>query len=102
MKKIFIPLLILYVFISLLLSKNNFVGDEGRYVHFAENILKGYYANPDLKPGFLWNGPGYPIVLSPLVFLKAPVLLPRLLNSLILFISIIFFIKYYFNFSIQQ
>ena len=77
----------------MILSKNDFVGDESRYIQFAENLVKGYYANPDLKPGFLWNGPGYPIVLSPLVFLKAPVFLPRLLNSFILFISILFFYK---------
>ena len=90
---VFLPLLIIYLFLTLLLSKNSFQGDEGRYVSFSENIINGHYANSDLKPGFLWNGPGYPIILTPFTYFKVPLIYPKILNSLFLFVGVIFLYK---------
>ena len=84
------PLLIIYVLISTFFSENTFQGDEGRYIRFAENLLNGYYAIPGLRPGFLWNGPGYPIIISPFIYFKAPLIIIKLLNSVFLFIGVIF------------
>jgi hypothetical protein len=41
------------------------VGDEWRYLHYANNLLQGYYSPRDRV--FLWNGPIYPLVLTPFV-----------------------------------
>ena len=68
---VFTPLLVAYAIISFFFSENILVADEGRYLNFSENILNGFYANPDLKPGFLWCGPGYPIILLLFTLLKA-------------------------------
>ncbi|MDG2492814.1 MAG: hypothetical protein P8M60_08675 [Flavobacteriaceae bacterium] len=90
---VFLPLLIIYLFLTLFLSKDNLQGDERRYISFSENIINGYYANRDLKPGFLWNGPGYPIILTPFTFFKSSLIYPKILNSLFLFFGVIFIYK---------
>jgi hypothetical protein len=39
--------------------------DEWRYFYYADNLLHGYFSpRPRV---FLWNGPGYPAVLTPFV-----------------------------------
>jgi hypothetical protein len=53
----------IYSFVHLkYLSSNNYLaGDEGRYLDFANNLIKGFYTNtsdPDL-----WYGPGFPIYI---------------------------------------
>jgi hypothetical protein len=40
-------------------------GDEWRYVYYARNLLHGFFSPRDRV--FLWNGPGYPILLMPFV-----------------------------------
>ena len=77
----FFPLLLILLSITFLLSENVLQGDEGKYLKFSENLLNGHYANSDLKPGFLWNGPGYPIILTPFTYFKSPLIYPKILNS---------------------
>ena len=89
----FLPLLILYVGVTLVFNDSHFKGDEGRYINFTQNLLKGYYANPDTKSGFLWNGPGYPIILVPFVYFKLPLIFPKLLNTLLVFVGVVFLYK---------
>ena len=89
----FIPLFVIYISITLIFSQITFQGDESRYISFAENLLNGYYAKPGLKPGFLWNGPGYPIIISPFIYFKAPLIIIKLLNSVFLFIGVVFLYK---------
>ena len=84
----FIPLLFFYLIVTVFLNKNELVGDEGRYLMFAQNLLDGYYAVPGLKPGFLWNGPGYPLILAPFLKLKAGFLVLRVLNAFFLFVGV--------------
>ena len=83
------PLLIVYVVIVLVGSSNLFSGDEGRYVMYAKNLAKGYYSPPD--DVYLWNGPGYPLVLLPFILLKLPWITAKLLNPLFLFGAVIYF-----------
>jgi len=40
-------------------------GDEWRYIYYANNLLHGYFSPTDRI--FLWNGPGYPLILVPFV-----------------------------------
>ena len=84
-----LPLLFYYGIVILIFSSSNFWGDEGRYVMYANNLLNGHYS--PLDDIYLWNGPGYPIVLIPFVFFKLPWLTAKLLNALFLFLSILYF-----------
>jgi hypothetical protein len=40
-------------------------GDEWRYLTYADNLLHGFFSPHDRV--FLWNGPGYPLLLAPFV-----------------------------------
>jgi hypothetical protein len=58
------------------------IEDECRYISFAENLLNGFYSPP--APNInLWSGPGFPIILMPLVSLHAERSILILLNVLI-------------------
>lgn len=83
-----IPFLLLYLIICIVFAKNVLVGDEGRYLWFANNLLSGFYSPP--YPDFnLWNGPGYPTFLAPFIFLKLPLIALRLLNGFLLYFSLV-------------
>jgi hypothetical protein len=56
------PLLAVYVAVTLGNWPSQWVADEGRYLQFADNLGQGRYALPG--DDFLWNGPGYPLVLA--------------------------------------
>lgn len=58
---------------------------------YAKNLLNGHYS--PRGEIFLWNGPGYPIVLMPFIKLKVPWLAAKLLNPLFLFIAILYFYR---------
>jgi hypothetical protein len=77
---LFAGVLLLQAALVLFVPSAEFFGDESRYVKFAENLLDGYYtpaSDPDLT-----NGPGYPLVLVPLVAVDAPLVVMRLTNAL--------------------
>lgn len=86
------PFLLLYLILCILLDQNILIGDEERYLLFANNLLNGFYSlpYPDIN---LWNGPGYPALLAPFIFLKFPLLALRLLNAFLLYFSLIFSYK---------
>ncbi len=56
--------------------------DEDRFVACADHLLHGYYADPGTK--FIWNGPGYPLVLVPFRWLHVPLLWAKMLNAFFL------------------
>jgi len=56
------PLLAIYLGVTLWSWPQGWVADEGRYLQFAANLCQGRYALAD--DNFLWNGPGYPLVLA--------------------------------------
>ena len=94
----FLPLLLLYVLITITASTASFQGDEGRYIMFATNLSNGYYSPQNEV--YLWNGPGYPIVLLPFVMLGLPWIAAKLLNCFFLFGAIIYFyhtLRFYFQ-----
>ncbi len=84
-----LPLLALYVLFGVLNNKAALRADEPRYLVYAHNILKGYFASPESL--MFWNGPGYPLYLAPFVAWKAPLLVPRLGNALFLYFGMVYF-----------
>ena len=40
-------------------------GDEWRYLYYADNLIHGFYSPRERV--FLWNGPGYPLLIVPFV-----------------------------------
>jgi 4-amino-4-deoxy-L-arabinose transferase-like glycosyltransferase len=89
---IFFPFFLLFVIIILKLATNQFQGDEKRYYDFANNIINGFYspASPNIN---LWNGPGYPLFLVPFVYFETPLIVIKLANALLQYISIILVFK---------
>ncbi len=89
---LFFPFLILYIILILIFAKNENFGDEIRYITYAENLTHGFYSPP--YPYIdLGNGPGYPLLISPLVALNAPLILIKLMNAIFLYFSIVFLFK---------
>lgn len=89
---LFLPFLFLYLIIIILFSKDILVGDEGRHLFFAKNLIKGCYSPP--RSGInLSVGPGYPIILMPLVLLNLPLIYLKILNAFFLYLAIILFYK---------
>ena len=91
MKKFFVFLLLFYVLITLVGARPKLWGDEGRYLMYAENLLDGHYAPQGTD--YLWNGPGYPLLLIPFVALKMPWIVIKLFNSVLLYFAVIFLYK---------
>lgn len=88
----FLPFLILYVAIILILATPTLQGDEGRYLMYARNLPNGFYTLP--APYLdLGNGPGYSLIILPLVALKLPLIYIKLLNAIFYYFSIIFLFK---------
>ena len=89
---IFLPFLILYVILILLFSVTQNHGDEIRYITYAKNLTHGFYSPP--YPYIdLGNGPGYPLLITPLVAINAPLIFIKLMNAFFLYFSIVFLFK---------
>lgn len=71
--------LLLYIIVTVLSHTPDKIWDEGRYFWFANNLTQGMYVTPE-KPDLI-NGPGYPLVLAPLIMLKLPLMGLRMLNA---------------------
>ncbi|NDA62167.1 MAG: hypothetical protein EBX50_08995 [Chitinophagia bacterium] len=87
----FLPFLAIYIIIAGITHQNEMQGDEGRYYMFAQNLAAGFYS-PKAALN-LWNGPGYPLVLVPFVWMNSPLLIPVLLNAFFQYVSLVFLFK---------
>lgn len=85
---LFLPFLGLYILLIFIGHSDVMEGDEGRYYEFAENLLNGFYSSPPPNIN-LWNGPGYPIILIPFVWLNLPFVYITLLNGAFQYLSIV-------------
>ena len=83
-----LPVLFILICVNIIFQSEP-TNDEIRYLNFAENLIAGYYTN-NLNPGFLWNGPGYPIILALFLKLQANFLALKLLNSFFIFFGTFF------------
>ena len=89
---LFSPFLLLSILIILLFRKGVLIGDEDKYLHFAQNLLHGFYSLP--APNiYIGVGPGYPIVIVPFLLLKLPLISIALVNAIFYYLSIVFLFK---------
>ena len=86
---LFSVLLVFYVVKILLTTASSPIGDEPRYLRYADYLTQGFYVNPE-RPEFLC-APAYPLFLAPFVALDAPLIVPKLFNALFLFGALLFF-----------
>lgn len=87
-----LPLLIIYIIIIIKFNQSKLIGDEGRYLWYSDNILKGFYSPP--SPNIvLWNGPGYPLLLAGLKLFINELIFIRLINAMFLYLAVIYFAK---------
>ncbi len=91
---LFAPFLVAYL---IMIYKMNvtipvvLMGDEPRYLEYANNLLNGYFS-PKGKVD-LWSGPGYPLFLTPFIKIGFDVNGLRLLNAILQYISIVLLFK---------
>jgi 4-amino-4-deoxy-L-arabinose transferase-like glycosyltransferase len=83
-----LALLGIYVAITLSASNDVLQGDEGRYVSYARNLRRGAFTTNEAK--YLWNGPGYPLVLMPFGDSGIPLIWAKLLNCLFMLGTTVF------------
>jgi 4-amino-4-deoxy-L-arabinose transferase-like glycosyltransferase len=83
-----LPLFVLYCFVFSLVATNSLESglDEIRYATCAVNLTKGFYAPADTR--CLWNGPGYPLLLTPFAYFHIPWIYAKMLNPAFLFIAV--------------
>lgn len=89
---IFLPFLILFIVVICLKFSIEDIGDEGRFIFYANRLLIGEYSMP--KPNiYLVSGPGYPLILAPLIALGFSKFFMVLFNAVFLYLSIVFIFK---------
>jgi len=85
---LFLPFLFFYVIFILAVESNALWGDENIYLSYADNLSHGFYSLPPPNVS-LDDGPGYPLLISPFVALHLPLITIRLLNAILLYLSIV-------------
>jgi len=88
---LFSPILLILI-IYVIINPTQCIGDEARYLWYAKNMLNGFYS-PSAPNIQLINGPGYPMILIPFVFMKLPLICITILNAFFYYFSIIFLYK---------
>jgi hypothetical protein len=94
----FLPLLLIYLVFNFLAASPTPGGDETRYLNYADNLSHGYYADPENPE--IRNGPGYPLALVPFEAAGAPLIWPKLLNGVLIFVGIFWFFQALLLYSI--
>ena len=84
----FLPFLIFYCIFVACSSYKYDIGDAPRYLQFADNLLHGFYSDPQNIN--LWNGPGYPLILVPFVALKQPLWVIATANAFFMYFSVVY------------
>lgn len=90
---LFLPFLILYVAIVIIFPANILLGDQSRYITYAQYILSGRLPLHNAIIDLLGDGPGYSIILIPLVALHLPIFFIHLLNTIFFYLSIVLLYK---------
>ncbi len=78
-------LAVVYAALALGLHGSALAGDELRYYDDARHLVEGWFVS-DENPR-IYNGPGYPLVLAPLVAWGAPLLVMRLMGAVMVGLS---------------
>lgn len=67
------------------------MGDEPRYLQYAQNLLHGYFSHKGQVD--LWSGPGYPLFIAAFMKMGFQVIGLRLLNAFLQYASIVLLFK---------
>jgi 4-amino-4-deoxy-L-arabinose transferase-like glycosyltransferase len=90
---IFLFFAMLYSIIVLKTQSSALIGDENRYIAHAKCILEGRWT-PEDDAMWLWNGPGYPMLISGFMLIFRDFITPiRLFNAVLLAASIVLFYR---------
>ncbi len=80
------------LFFAVAVPRTGFQGDEQRYLVLSRNLTHGYYSPPGEVN--LWNGPGYPLLLTPFYLLKLSPTLLRAVNVPLLWAAIFYIYQF--------
>lgn len=89
-----LPILALYVLVTVVHPLATGYGDESAYLAYARNLTHGFFTqtNDATIAAYLWHGPALPLLLVPLVALHLPLVITRIVVSpLLLFAAILVF-----------
>ncbi|PKA98766.1 dolichyl-phosphate-mannose-protein mannosyltransferase [Flavobacteriaceae bacterium MAR_2009_75] len=86
-----LPLFGCYIILSTVLHSPDNIGDEIRHLEYAQHLTQGYYT--DTAQPEIGNGPGYPLILTPLIWAGASKIILVVLNAFLLFGGIVYFYK---------
>jgi 4-amino-4-deoxy-L-arabinose transferase-like glycosyltransferase len=89
---LFLPFLLLYIVMVLILPTHGTTGDENRYLMYAQNLLHGFYSPPAPRID-IGQGPGYPILLMPFLAIGLPLVCITIMNAVLYYLSIILLFK---------
>lgn len=91
-----LPLLAVFVAVSLLTDTSRLNGDEAPILAAAHRLLHGYYAVQGTMDStqYLWHGPGLPALLAPLAALGIPLAELRLTSPLLMFAAALLFYRF--------
>ncbi len=95
---LFAPFLIIYIALVLLAGADVDEWDAAIYLRSASNLLEGYFS-PPAPDIYFSNGPGYPLLILPLVYLRLPLESITILNAIIYYLSIILIFKVIIRFT---
>ncbi len=87
----FLPFIFFYAVIAAWFSAPELIADEPRYLRYAQNLLDGLYTNSE-NPEFK-NGPGFPLILAPIILVGAGKQLIVILNALYVYLTLVFLYK---------
>jgi 4-amino-4-deoxy-L-arabinose transferase-like glycosyltransferase len=89
---LFSPFLLFYIVMVFIFPTNGMTGDENRYLMFGGNLVHGFYS-PSTHNIDIGEGPGYPILLMPLLASRLPLVCITLVNAVLYYLSIILLFK---------
>jgi hypothetical protein len=89
---LFAPFCIVFIVLVFFFHKESSEGDEGRFISYANNLCNGFFSPPAPNVD-LGNGPGYPLIIMPIIALGLPMVYVILLNAFFYYFSIIFLYK---------
>ncbi|MEO6813892.1 MAG: hypothetical protein ABI172_08175 [Ginsengibacter sp.] len=96
---LFAPFLLLYIVVIIVFRFEGMVGDESRYLIYSQYMINGFIPKSEINFDTLANGPGYSILLLPLVALHVSILWITLMNALFYYFSIILLYKVLIQFG---
>lgn len=91
---LFAPFLGVYLIMIYVLNSATpiiLMGDEPRYLQYAQNLLNGYFSPKGTVD--LWSGPGYPLLLAPFLKIGFNTIGLRLINAFLQYASIVYLYK---------